>query len=53
MIFVKPRIFKVKFLDGSSVYYGSLGKLTKALQSYPLEKLEITIAGQRLATIAP
>ena len=40
MIIVKPRVFKVKFLDGSSVYYISFGGLVKALQSYPLEELK-------------
>ena len=40
MTIVKPRIFKVKPLDGPLVYYGSLKKLTKALQSYSLEKLK-------------
>ena len=40
MIIVNPRLFEVEFLDGSLVYYRSLGGLIKALQSYPLEKLK-------------
>ena len=36
----KPRIFRVKFLDGSSVYYGSLRCLAELVKSYSVEKIK-------------